>query len=131
MKKLEDGIQSSHSMLKGYVNPVETQSFRLASIDHSRNDLLSERVYASFLGPILGDLKRPLEMQMCYLVIVDESTHGIVLSSHHHTRRSLLRSEGLTVCWSIGCVRGKRADHFLVLADWNTLALDLLNVLEA
>jgi hypothetical protein len=67
---------------------------------------------------------------MSAVVIVGESDTSLVVTAGQHTRWCLFLSELLGVLWVVSGVGREAADHFLVLADADPLALDGLNVLE-
>jgi len=39
--------------------------------------------------PVLGNVKRPFELQVSCIIIVNEFGNGIVMATGHHARRSL------------------------------------------
>ena len=83
------------------------------------------------LLPVFGDVERPLKLEMSFVIVINESRDCIVVTPGHHSRRSFLRSELLDVFWLVGGVRRITANHLLVLAKWDALSLELLDILEA
>jgi len=81
--------------------------------------------------PILGNVERPVELEMSAVIVVCESDTCLVMTTSEHAGRSLFFGESLLVLRLVGGVRCEAADHFLVLADADTLALDRLDVLQA
>lgn len=63
-------------------------------------------------------------------VVINEPRHGVVMATSQHTRRSLFFGELLLVCWLASGVWRITANHFLVLAHPNALALRGLDVFE-
>jgi hypothetical protein len=84
---------------------------------------------ASF--PALGDVERPLKLEMRYIVVVDEARNSVVVPTCHHTRWSLLWCKLLLVDWLVLGIWRIAAYHLLVLAKRNALTLELLDVLQA
>jgi hypothetical protein len=68
---------------------------------------------------------------MCDIVIINELGCHVVGASSQHATGRLLSCELLGVDGPVCRVGRVAADHFLVLANWNALSLDLLDVLEA
>ncbi len=46
--------------------------------------------YCSLLSPILGNIKAPLEQQVCLLIVIHEARDRVVVAAGQHARRSLL-----------------------------------------
>jgi hypothetical protein len=80
--------------------------------------------------PILSNVERPVEFEMSAVVIVSESDTGLIVTTSQHARWRFLLGEFLGVLLVFGGVGSEAADHLLILADLDALALDGLDVLE-
>ena len=65
------------------------------------------------------------------IVVIDKPRNRIVVTPSHHAGRRFLRCEFLGVCRLVFGTWGIAANHFLVFAERDTLALQSLNIFQA
>ncbi len=80
--------------------------------------------------PVLGNVKRPVELEMGFVVIIGESNACLIVTTSQYAGWSLFFREPLHVFRGLFGAGREAANHLLVLADSNALALDGLDVLE-
>jgi hypothetical protein len=80
--------------------------------------------------PIFGNVEGPLKLKVGNIIVVDELAHGLIVASRHHAIWSLLRSKFFLIRRLVAGVWWIASNHFLVLADSDTLSLQKLNILQ-
>lgn len=81
---------------QGRVGSISTRPLELKEIRHAWKQWSRSRIQrsisprASDCLPVLGNVERPLELEVSVVIVIDETGHGVVVTAGNHARRSLL-----------------------------------------